>query len=184
MKNVEGYPSFLRNLYQTKVGFGERFVDHQMSCEDGCILCSGIRKQIHKVEERASQNIAGLSGEQVMLLRQDINEKEKISSYYPSRTDIRLDTGALDRNVYLVLQSNNFSDTRIQHYFGINNHEWQQFKRREFPNWLSERDEILATEGVKALREFRRTHNVRRFKLGQGYFQHVDAQEAKRNQFK
>ncbi len=176
-KKISNYPSFLRNLYQTKVGFGETFIEHQEVCDDGCILCTGLRKHIKTKEKMIEGSVAGLPMNKVFVLREDLNRQSQISTYYPSRTDIRTDIGGIDKDVYLVLQVAGFSDSKIQHYFGINNHEWQQFKRREFPNWLKDRDEILAVQGKAAYEEYIRTHNFRRYKLGHSYFDEVDAQQ-------
>lgn len=175
LKIDDHYSTYIKNLYKTKVGFGETFAEHQKSCEDGCVLCVGLRKKIDAQKEKESQPIAGVSGARVQELRRQMHLQDRISHYFPSRTDIRDEHGALRKDVYLVLQSNGFADRQIRLYFGINNHEWQDFKKREFPKWTTNKNDLLAEEGFEAQQRFSKERNARTSKYGVGYFDKVDA---------
>lgn len=152
--------SYERALMQTCIFHSEVFEEHQKHCEYGCDLCAPIRKELERAQSKRHTSIANVPYDECLELRAEIQREDKIRNFYPSVDDIRLANGAISREVYLVLQVMDFSDSEIRKYFHINHHEWQNFKKREFPNWLEDRDDILSEEAQEAYLNWRAKHNV------------------------
>lgn len=152
--------SYERALMQTCIFNSEVFAEHQKHCEYGCDLCAPIRKELENAQTKHNTTIANVPYDECLELRAEMQREDKIRNFYPSVTDVRTETGAISREVYLVLQFMDFSDSEIRKYFHINHNEWQNFKKREFPNWLEEREDILSGEAQQAYLRWRDQHNV------------------------
>ncbi len=162
---IEPSSSFLTNLYQTVIFNDQTYEEHKKMCEFGCSYCSFHRKREQRILSDYNKSVAGVAFPQVQRYRQMI-ERHSIRQFCPSQEDIRGPHGELLRWVYLALQYESFSDREIQRYFHINNHEWQNFKRREFPNWLDTKEDILNTEGAEAYQRLVREQNFHTHESG------------------
>lgn len=139
---------------------GLTYTEHKRICKDGCILCSAFRKYEDQLKnlELSDQEVRdlGLTREEIMHYRETC-EEDKIANYYPDKDVIFKQNGDINRDVYLVLQSEGFTDKEIREYFGLNIHTWNIFKKHEFPNWKDKKikEHILSTEGVAAVKRWR-----------------------------
>ena len=140
----------------------EEYGEHRKHCK-GCFLCNIYRTSEENMKKElglsdAEMQATGLSFEQLLRLHETM-EHDTISSYYPDKSAIYEKDGKISRETYLCLQSREFTDNEIRQYFGINIHQWNLFKKREFPNWKDKatRDRILSTEGVAAYLRWRKS---------------------------
>lgn len=141
-------------------GGGLTYEEHLKTCKDSCILCSSFRKYEEELKsiELSDQEIKdlGLTREEILRYRETC-EADSISNYYPDKSAVFNENGSVNRDVYLVLQGQGFTDKEIREYFEFNIHEWNNFKKKEFPNWKDKKtkDQILSTEAVEAYRRWR-----------------------------
>ena len=153
----------LKHILSVKVGPKyEPLAVHSKSCM-GCHDCLPYVR-ILKQREKELENkevVEGISYMKALELRQ----VHTIAYYYPRGDEFRKPNGHLDPNVYLVLKlvqgsskDEGFIDQDIWDYFHINQGESQRFKAKYFPNWMKDKDEILNTRGLEALKEFEAKH--------------------------
>lgn len=147
----------LQRLYETVVPpLGETYGEHKKNCL-GCRWCAGFRFEEKRIKEESQRSVAGVSGDKVMVLRRLMAEGDNIDHFYADKAAFRDKNGKLKRDVYLVLKLQGFKDTDIRDYFGVNTHEWQVFKKREFPDWQNTKDGILANEAPAAMERWRKS---------------------------
>ncbi|QNQ82943.1 hypothetical protein FP435_00120 (plasmid) [Lactobacillus sp. PV037] len=147
--------NYLENLNHTPVGWGENYKQHKLDCEFGCVFCAPLRRKEQKIKEMKDEEIAGVSGDRIVALRQKYQQQATIRSFFPDKTVIRTENGSINPDVYLVLQLEDFSDDEIRRYFNISHAQWVSFKRRQFPNWKDDKDEILNTRALEAMMKYR-----------------------------
>lgn len=139
-----------RNLLQTRVFGDETYAEHKKKCLVGCALCSAYRYRERSIKESEEREIAGVSGKDVNKYRAHFNEQGNISYWFKNKTDIRDANGGYKEWVYILLQSQEFSDSQIRKYFNINNSEWQRFKKIHFPTWKDDKEDIVAARESEA----------------------------------
>lgn len=156
MKAVNPAFSFEENLYQTDLGWGETYAEHKKNCEFGCCLCAAERRRESELNDIKATEIAGVEGEAVLEFRKKFRETTKISAWFFNHEDMRDSNGALIKEVYIILQSQGFSDEQIRRYFRINNHEWHRFKKDKFPTWSADKDakEDIVTAELPAAKKW------------------------------
>lgn len=152
-----------RNLLQTRVFGDETFAEHKKKCLVGCALCSVLRCRERAIRESENREVAGVSGKDAHNYKVLFSEQGSISYWFKNKTDIRNPKGGYYEWVYILLQSEDFSDSQIRKYFNINNSEWQRFKKNHFPTWKDDKYDILAERGSKAFKIWKeaqvRSHN-------------------------
>lgn len=151
------------NLLQTRVFGDETYAEHKKNCLVGCGLCAPLRCRERAIQDSENREIAGVPGKAVNDYRVHFNEQSTIEYWFKNKTDILDPNGGYKEWVYILLQSQDFSDSQIRRYFNINNSEWSRFKKNHFPNWKDDKDDILAERGPKAFQKWKnaqvQTHN-------------------------
>lgn len=144
----------LTRLYNTKLigddPNGITFGQHKQTCVDGCGYCKIFRDREQDLIAQRNEEIAGLTGTQIQQYRNMMKDEPDISRWCPDKTEIYEKNGRINRDLYLVLQMQDFKDSEIREYFGINTNQWHIFKYREFPDWKENREDYLGYEAPAA----------------------------------